>query len=237
LLEATQSSLERLQLEYVDILYAHRPDRHTPIEETVRAFNHLISTGKTLYWGTSEWLASEIEAAWSVADCLGLIGPVVEQPGYSLLRREKVDQEFLDAGLYSRRGLGLTVFSPLQGGLLTGKYIDGVPEDSRLRQSDDPYIQSVVKGVGSEAWEQQQSKIKKLMGVAEKLGTDVATLAMAWVLSNEHVSSAITGASRPEQIWQTVKAVDVYRKFTKEDLESVEECVGNKPQELTKRFG
>ncbi|KAF1938536.1 voltage-gated potassium channel subunit beta-2 [Clathrospora elynae] len=237
LIEATEASLQRLQLSYVDILYAHRPDRYTPIEETVRAFNHLINTGKTFYWGTSEWLASEIEEAWAVADRLGLIGPIVEQPGYSLLRREKVDQEFKDAGLYTRRGLGLTIFSPLQGGLLTGKYVDGVPEDSRLRQSDDPYIQSVMKTVGSETWNKQQDAIKKLMGIAQRLDTDVATLAMAWVLSNKNVSSAITGASRPEQIWQTVRAVGVYRKLSKEDLEEIEGVVGSKPTELTMRFG
>ena len=221
----------------MDILYAHRPDRHTPIEETVRAFNFLINTGKTLYWGTSEWAASEIEEAWAVADRLGLIGPIVEQPGYSLLRRGKVDEEFLNANLYKRRGLGLTIFSPLAGGLLTGKYIDGVPEDSRLKQSDDPYIQSVVKTIGTEPWVQQQEKIKKLVGVAEKLGTDVATLSMAWVLANKNVSSAITGASRPEQIWQTVRAVEVYKKLTPEVLEEIEEVVDNKPAELTKRFG
>jgi aryl-alcohol dehydrogenase-like predicted oxidoreductase len=172
-----------------------------------------------------------------VADRLGLIGPIVEQPGYSLLRREKVDQEFKDAGLYERRGLGLTIFSPLQGGLLTGKYVDGVPEDSRLRVSDDPYIQSVIKGVGSSAWNEQQGKIKKLMGIAERLDTDVATLSMAWVLSNKNVSSAITGASRPEQIYQTVRAVGVYRKLTVGNLSEIEECVGSKPQELTMRFG
>ncbi|KAJ4362041.1 hypothetical protein N0V83_010983 [Neocucurbitaria cava] len=237
LIEGTSASLARLQLSYVDILYAHRPDRYTPIEETVRAFNFLIDTGKTLYWGTSEWSASEIEEAWAVADRLGLVGPIVEQPGYSLLRREKVDGEFKDAGLYARRGLGLTVFSPLAGGLLTGKYVDGVPEDSRLKQSDDPYIQGVVKTIGSDTWNEQQGKIKQLMGVAERLGTDVATLAMAWVLANKEVSSAITGASRPEQIWQTVRAVEVYRKLTGEVLEEIEGIVGNKPAELTKRFG
>ncbi|KAL6709324.1 hypothetical protein ACN47E_001731 [Coniothyrium glycines] len=237
LIEATDASLARLQLAYVDVLYAHRPDRHTPVEETVRAFNHLIATGKTLYWGTSEWLASEIEQACAVADRLGLIGPIVEQPGYSLLRREKVDEEFANADLYARRGLGLTIFSPLQGGLLTGKYVDGVPEDSRLRTSDDPYIQSVIKTVGSDAWNAQQDKIRKLMDVAKRLDTDVATLSMAWVLSNQNVSSAITGASRPEQIFQTVKAVGVYRKLDQKILQEIEDIMGNKPEPLTKRFG
>lgn len=226
-----------MQLSYVDIVYAHRPDRHTPIEETVRAFNFLINTGKALYWGTSEWLPSEIEEAWAVADKLGLIGPVVEQPGYSLLRREKVDDEFKNAKLFERRGLGLTVFSPLAGGLLTGKYIDGVPEDSRLKTSDDPYIQSVIRTIDTPAWKEQQDKVRALIQVAEKLGTDVATLSMAWVLSNKNVSSAITGASRPEQIFQTVRAVDVYRKLTPEVLEEIEGIFKNKPAEVTPRFG
>ncbi|PSN67958.1 Aldo/keto reductase [Corynespora cassiicola Philippines] len=237
LIEATDSSLERLQLSYVDILYAHRPDRNTPIEETVRAFNHLINTGKTLYWGTSEWLASEIEEAWAVADRLGLIGPIVEQPGYSLLRREKVDEEFDNAALYSRRGLGLTIFSPLAGGLLTGKYIDGIPEDSRLKTSTDPFIQGFVKKVGTKEWNDQQEQVRKLKGVAERLGTDVATLSMAWVLKNQNVSSAITGASRPEQIFQTVKAIDVQHKITPKVLEEIEAIVANKPAPLIKRFG
>ncbi|KAL1600625.1 hypothetical protein SLS60_007011 [Paraconiothyrium brasiliense] len=237
LIEGTEASLERLQLSYVDLLYAHRPDRHTPIEETVRAMNFLINTGKALYWGTSEWLATEIEEAWAVADRLGLIGPIVEQPGYSLLRREKVDGEFKNAGLYSRRGLGLTPFSPLAGGLLTGKYIDGIPEDSRLKTSDEPAVQTLLKKRETPVWDEEQGKIKKLMGIAERLGTNVATLSMAWVLANENVASAITGASRPEQIWQTVHAVAVYKKLTPDVLQEIETIFGNKPEEVTKRFG
>ncbi|KAJ8110150.1 hypothetical protein OPT61_g6931 [Boeremia exigua] len=237
LIEGTEAALARLQLSYVDIIYAHRPDRQTPVEETVRAFNHLINTGKALYWGTSEWLPTEIEEAWAVADRLGLIGPVVEQPGYSLLRRDKVDDEFKNAKLFERRGLGLTVFSPLAGGLLTGKYVDGVPEDSRLKTSTDPAIQNTIKSIGTPAWDEQQGKVKELIKLAERLGTDVATLSMAWVLSNKNVSSAITGASRPEQIYQTVRAIDVYRKLTPEVLEEIEGIFKNKPAEVTQRFG
>ncbi|KAF2712888.1 Aldo/keto reductase [Pleomassaria siparia CBS 279.74] len=237
ILEGTLLSLARLQLSYVDILYAHRPDRHVPIEETVRAFNHLIDTGKTLYWGTSEWAASEIEEAWAVADRLGLVGPIVEQPGYSLLRRENVEKEYRNASLYTRRGLGLTVFSPLANGFLTGKYVDGIPSDSRLSQADDAYIRSLAQNVGGPEWNAQQDKIRALIKVAERLGTDVATLSMAWVISNKDVSSAITGASRPEQIWQTVRAVDVYKRLTKDVLDEIEGIVENKPSELVKRFG
>ncbi|KAF1919025.1 voltage-gated potassium channel subunit beta-2 [Ampelomyces quisqualis] len=237
LIEGTEASLQRLQLSYVDILYAHRPDRHTPIEETVRAFNFLINTGKTLYWGTSEWLASEIEEAWAVADRLGLIGPIVEQPGYSLLRRSKVDEEFPNAALYTRRGLGLTIFSPLQGGLLTGKYLDGVPDDSRLRASHDPAIHAVVSSVGTQAWNATQDTIRKLILIAEALHTDVAALSMAWVLANRNVSSAITGASRPEQIFQSVRALRVYKKLTESVMQEIEGVLGSKPAALTMRFG
>lgn len=166
-----------------------------------------------------------------------MIGPVVEQPGYSLLRREKVDDEFKNAKLFERRGLGLTVFSPLAGGLLTGKYIDGIPENSRLKTSEDPYIQSVIKTVDTSVWKEQQDKIKQLIQTAEQLSTDVATLSMAWVLSNKNVTSAITGASRPEQIYQTVKAIDVYRKLTPEVLDKIESIFKNKPAEVTPRFG
>ena len=204
----------------------------------MRAFNYLINTGKTFYWGTSEWLASEIEEAWAVADRLGLIGPVVEQPGYSLLRREKVDEEFAHANLYTRRGLGITSFSPLAGGVLTGKYVDGVPSDSRLATSSDKFVKNVwAPGVGNEEWKKNQEIVKGLIEVAEKIGTDVATLSLAWVLSNENVSSAITGASRPEQLFQTVRAVEVKNKLTPEVLEEIEKVVGNKPAVLQKRFG
>jgi aryl-alcohol dehydrogenase-like predicted oxidoreductase len=207
------------------------------MEEIVRGFNYLINTGKAFYWGTSEWLASEIEEAWAVADRLGLIGPIVEQPGYSLLSRGKVDGEFKNAHLYSRRGLGLTVFSPLAGGLLTGKYVDGIPPDSRLAKAKDGYIQSVAAGVGNEKWNKEQESVKKLMKIAERLDTDVATLALAWVLKNPNVSSAITGASRPEQLWQTVRAVSVKGKLDQKVLEEIEEVMGNKPALSYMRFG
>ncbi|KAF2009270.1 voltage-gated K+ channel beta subunit [Aaosphaeria arxii CBS 175.79] len=236
IIEGTDAALARLQLSYVDILYAHRPDRQTPIEETVRAFNHLIDQGKIFYWGTSEWLGSEIEEAWAVADRLGLVGPIVEQPGYSLLRREKVDEDFKNARLYERRGLSLTSFSPLAGGILTGKYVDGIPPDSRLAQSKDKYIQGLSKTVGNDEWNKQQESVKGLIKIAEKLGTDVATLSLAWVLSNKNVASAITGASRPEQLYQTIKAVDVVKKLDQKVLDEIEAVVNNKPAELPLRY-
>jgi aryl-alcohol dehydrogenase-like predicted oxidoreductase len=222
-------------LEYVDLVYAHRPDRDTPIEETVRAFNHLIDTGKAFYWGTSEWNADEIATAWRVADRLGLIGPLMEQPQYNMLARTKVETEF--AHLYEEIGLGLTIFSPLKIGILTGKYNDGIPKDSRLGSSDDPFVKSMNKRFGDESWKKDLEVVAKLKPVAEKLEISQATLAMAWVLKNKRVSSAITGASRPEQVYDSVKALSAVEKLTPEVLEEIDGILGNKPEAFTRRFG
>lgn len=168
IIEGVDNALERLQLSYVDLIYAHRPDRNTPIEETVRAFNHVINTGKAFYWGTSEWSADEIATAWRFADKLGLIGPVMEQPGYNMLNRNKVEKEF--EHLYPEYGLGLTIFSPLKIGILTGKYNEGIPEDSRLGKSDDPFVTAMNKRFGDEDWKKDIEIVRKLKPVAEKLG-------------------------------------------------------------------
>ncbi|KAF2196225.1 voltage-gated potassium channel subunit beta-2 [Delitschia confertaspora ATCC 74209] len=230
IIEGTSLALSRLQLSYVDILYAHRPDPLTPMEEVVRAFNHVINQGQAFYWGTSEWSATQIEEAWGVADRLGLIGPVVEQPGFNLLQREKVEGEFEAGKLYERHGLGLTVFSPLAGGILTGKYLDGVPEDSRLKKSDDQYIQSVAATVGTDEWNKKMDAVRGLKAIAERLGTNLPALAMAWVLKNRNISSAITGASRPEQVFETVKALAVVKKLDEGVMEEIEKVMGNKPK-------
>ena len=160
IVEGTNNALKRLQLDYVDLIYAHRPDRQTPMEETVRAFNHIIDSGKAFYWGTSEWNADEIADAWRVADRLNLIGPLMEQPQYNMLAREKVEKEF--AGLYERHGLGLTIFSPLKIGILSGKYNDGIPEDSRLATSKDNYVKMMNKKFGDESWKKDIEKVKRL---------------------------------------------------------------------------
>ena len=175
-------ALERLQLSYVDLVYAHRPDRQTPMAETVRAFNHVINQGKALYWGTSAWSADEIAQAWRYADKLGLIGPVMEQPEYSMLKRVKVESEF--AHLYREVGLGLTVFSPLRLGMLTGKYRDGIPDDSRFAQTQVEFIAGLWKSMGKEQFEQMAATVKQLEPVAEKLGVSQSVLALAWVLKN-----------------------------------------------------
>ena len=227
-------SLERLGLDYVDLVYAHRPDRHTPMEETVRAFNHIINQGKAFYWGTSEWNADEIAQAWRYADKLGLIGPVMEQPKYNMLERTKVETEY--AHLYREVGLGLTVFSPLNQGILSGKYKDGIPDNSRFAQQSVEFIKGYWKRTGKEQWEGTIKQVNKLEPIADKLGIKLSQLALAWVLKNPNVSSAITGASSVEQIYENVKAVEAYKKLTPEILDEIDSILNNKPPTITSRF-
>jgi voltage-dependent potassium channel beta subunit len=234
IIEGVNGALERLQLDYVDLVYAHRPDRNTPIEETVRAFNHVINTGKAFYWGTSEWNADEIATAWRYADKLNLIGPVMEQPHYNMLVRQKVEKEF--EHLYEEIGLGLTIFSPLKIGILTGKYNDGIPKDSRLGSSEDPFVKAMNKRFGDENWKKDIETVAKLKPVAEKLGITQAALAMAWVLKNKRISSAITGASRPEQVYESVKALAAIEKLTPEIMDEIDVILDNKPPAMTRRF-
>jgi voltage-dependent potassium channel beta subunit len=235
IVEGVNLALERLGLDYVDLIYAHRPDRDTPIEETVRAFNHVIDTGKAFYWGTSEWSASEIASAWRVADRLGLIGPLMEQPGYSMLTRDKVEGEF--DHLYEEYGTGLTIFSPLKTGILTGKYNDGIPENSRYSEAgSDPFVKKMVAEFGEGKWEDQLNKVKALKPIADKLGVSQAQLAYAWVLRNKRVSSAITGASRPEQVYEAVGSLDKVKLLTDDVIEQIEKVLDNKPQVVPRRF-
>jgi aryl-alcohol dehydrogenase-like predicted oxidoreductase len=230
-------SLKRLDLPYVDVVYAHRPDRHTPMEEVVRGFNHVINIGKAFYWGTSEWSASEIAEAWRVADKLGLIGPVVEQPQYNLLARERVEGEY--RWLYDAHGLGLTVFSPLKQGILTGKYNDqsAPPPGSRLAEDKSQFMTNFVKTFGDDAWQNTMTIVAKLKPIAEELNASPAQLALAWALKNPNVSSLITGASRPEQVFENVRALEVVKKLTPEVMEKIEQVVQNKPKEEPLRFG
>lgn len=200
----------------------------------MRAFNYIINSGQAFYWGTSEWNADEIATAWRYADKLGLIGPVMEQPQYNMLAREKVETEFHH--LYKEYGLGLTIFSPLKIGILTGKYNDGIPQDSRLGTSDDKFIQWMNSRVGDDSWKKDIEVVKKLAPIAERLGVSQANLAYAWVLKNPNVSSAITGASKPQQIYDSMKAFDAVKKLTPEIMEEIDEILGNKPEPITKRF-
>jgi len=233
-IEGTEASLKRLQLDYVDLIYCHRPDRNTPIEETVRAMNYLINPGKAFYWGTSEWNGEEIAMAWAVAEKLNLIGPVMEQPQYNMLVREKVEKEF--ALLYENYGLGLTIFSPLKTGILTGKYNDGIPDDSRIAKSTEGFTTSQRASYGNEQWQKDIALVRKLKPVADSLGTDQATLALAWVIKNPRVSSAITGASKVDQIAKSVKALDLVPLLNDQVMGEIDEILGNKPTPWTRRF-
>ncbi|KAI5803547.1 NADP-dependent oxidoreductase domain-containing protein [Peziza echinospora] len=238
IIEGTNASLQRLGLDYVDLIYAHRPDKLTPMEETVRAFNWVIDQGKAFYWGTSEWSAEEIADAWRVADRLGLIGPVMEQPQYNLAFRERVEKEY--APLYKKHGLGLTIFSPLKSGFLTGKYDEFVvPQNSRLDSAaKDNYISTVV-----EKFQKKDPEVVKnitisraLKPIAEELGVTQAQLALAWVVKNPNVSSAITGASRPEQVLENVRALAVLPLLTQEVMDKIDAAAGNKPVADILRF-
>ncbi|RHZ54435.1 hypothetical protein CDV55_104712 [Aspergillus turcosus] len=219
IIEGTKASLERLELEYVDIIYAHRPDRLTPMEETVRAFNFVIEKGWAFYWGTSEWSADEISEACGIARSLGLIAPIVEQPLYNMLDRQKVEGQY--QRLYSRCGIGLTTFSPLKMGLLSGKYNDATtapPPGSRFAESNDRFANGVRQNYGNDEWE-----------LADKLGVKLSQLALAWCLKNENVSSVITGASRPEQIVDNVASLKLLPKLTPDVMAQIDEFLGNKP--------
>ncbi|EPE09591.1 voltage-gated k channel beta [Ophiostoma piceae UAMH 11346] len=237
IIEGVNLSLERLQLPYVDVVFAHRPDRDTPIEETVRAFNYLIDQGKTFYWGTSEWSASEIADAWRVAKELGLVGPIVEQPQYNLLVRDKVEDEF--RWLYESYGLGLTVWSPLKQGILTGKYNGQAspPAGSRLAEAQDKYTAGQSKTFGDAKWQRELAQVESLRPIAEKLSVSLAQLALAWVLANKNVSTAIIGASRPEQVAENVSALEVVPKLTPEILAEIDGILGNAIPAPPRRHG
>jgi aryl-alcohol dehydrogenase-like predicted oxidoreductase len=233
IIEGTNAALARLQLEYVDLIYAHRPDRRTPMEETVRAFNHVINTGKALYWGTSEWNADEIAQAWRYADKLGLIGPLMEQPAYNMLQRERVETEYHH--LYREVGLGLTVFSPLRQGILSGKYKDGIPAESRFAQ-EGSIVQGFWRRTGKDKWDAIVKQVNELQPIADRLGIKMSTLALAWVLANPNVSSAITGGSSPEQIYENVLAIAAVDKLTPEILKEIDDVLQNKPPPVIQRF-
>ena len=229
-LEGMAASLRRLRLEYVDVVFAHRPDEHTPMEETVRAFDHLVSTGKALYWGTSMWDARQIEAARAVAARLGLVPPAAEQPEYSMLARERVERQY--APLY-HGGLGITAYSPLAAGVLTGKYNGGVPEGSRFTVEDYRYLRDAyVNGAKHQStWEELLAKVAQLVRVAQRLDATAAQLAIAWTLKNPRVSTVIMGASSAQQLAENLAALAVLPKLTPEVMAELEHLLGNAPPE------
>ncbi|CAN5338836.1 aldo/keto reductase [soil metagenome] len=215
LIEGTKKSLKRLQLDYVDLLFCHRPDPATPIEETVMAMDSLIRGGYAFYWGTSEWKAEQIEKAHHAAKKLHCIPPSMEQPQYNLLNRETVQQELLP--LYDKYGLGLTVWSPLASGILSGKYNNGMPKDSRL--SHEVWLRPAHM-------QEEIIKVRNLMPIANELGCSMAQMAIAWCLKNPYVSSVILGASTIEQLQENLYALRVKRLLTDDILERINTAIG-----------
>ena len=214
LMQAIDGSLQRMGLDFIDLVYCHRPDPHTPIEETVRAMSDMISQGKALYWGTSEWAAADIRAAWDIADRHHLHKPVMEQPQYHLFHRSRVEQEY--ACLYDDIGLGLTTWSPLASGLLTGKYRNGVPADSRASVQGMEFLVERLTDSGKNA------AVAQLEAVARDIGCSVAQLAIAWAAHNPRVSSVITGASKIAQLRDNLGAVEVLPKLTPEVMARID---------------
>jgi voltage-dependent potassium channel beta subunit len=224
IVEGVNAALQRLQTDYVDLVFAHRPDIYTPIEETVRAFNHVINQGKAFYWGTSEWSAAQIMEAYAIARREHLIPPQMEQPQYHMFHRERVESEY--AHLYDEVGLGTTIWSPLASGLLTGKYNQGMPEGTRASLEGYEWLRSRFE---DEEAVQRIAKVGKLMNIADKLGISMAQLALAWTLKNPNISTTITGSSRPEQIVENMKAIDVVSQLTDDLMEKIEVILDNKP--------
>lgn len=210
LMQAVDGSLRRMGLEHLDLIYCHRPDPNTPLDETVRAMNDLIVQGKALYWGTSEWSAADIRSAWEIAQRHGWHRPVVEQPQYHLLHRQRVEKEY--AALYADCGIGLTTWSPLASGLLTGKYAQGIPAGSRAELENMAFLREGLANA------ERNAAVVRLGEMAQELGCSSAQLALAWVAHNPHVSSVITGASRMEQLQHNLGALAVLEKITPELL-------------------
>lgn len=225
IIEGTEASLRRLQMDYVDLIFCHRPDRDTPIEETVRAMNHIIRQGKALYWGTSEWSAEQISSAYHTARQERLVPPTMEQPEYNMFHRERVEKEYLS--LYSDIGLGTTIWSPLASGILTGKYDQEIPAGTRMSLPGYDWLRQRLE---SEKGKHKIEKVRKLKPLAEDLGVSLPQLALAWCLKNPHVNSVITGASKPAQVEENMKAIDVLSKLTEDVMDRIEEILQNKPK-------
>lgn len=222
LVEACNAALKRLQVDYLDLFFCHRPDKTTPIEETVWTMHNLILQGKILYWGTSEWSAQEIMEAHMVARQYNLIPPVMEQCQYSMMHREKMEKDFLK--IFRDIGLGTTIFSPLASGLLTGKYNNGIPENTRMSHDDLEWLRDRTLTT------KNLNKVRKLTEMAGDLGISMTHMALAWCLKNENVSSVILGASRVEQLTENLKAVDAVSALTDEVMEEIETVLDNKPK-------
>lgn len=221
-IEACDEALKRLQVDYLDMYFCHRPDKNTPIAETVWAMNHLIQQGKVLYWGTSEWSGVEIMEAHRIAAEYRLIGPTMEQPQYNLFERDKMEKEYLD--IFRTVGMGTTIWSPLASGLLSGKYNNGVPKNSRFALQGFDWLK--------DRWmmDDKMKKVKKLADLSDKLGVSTAAMSIAWCIHNPNVSTAILGATKKQQLLENLKALDVATKLTPEIITKIDGIMNNKPK-------
>ncbi|XP_016340183.1 voltage-gated potassium channel subunit beta-2-like isoform X5 [Sinocyclocheilus anshuiensis] len=224
IIEGLRASLERLQLEYVDVVFANRPDPNTPMEETVRAMTHVINQGMAMYWGTSRWSSMEIMEAYSVARQFNLIPPVCEQAEYHMFQREKVEVQLPE--LFHKIGVGAMTWSPLACGIISGKYDSGVPPYSRASLKGYQWLKDKIL---SEEGRRQQAKLKELQAIAERLGCTLPQLAIAWCLRNEGVSCVLLGASSTEQLMENIGAIQVLPKLSSSIIHEVDSIVGNKP--------
>ena len=224
IVEACHQAMARLQVDYLDLYFCHRPDPDVPMEEVVRSMTDLIHQGKVFYWGTSEWSAQQLMEAYSVARQYNLIPPTMEQPQYNMFHRERFEVEY--GRLYDTIGLGTTIWSPLASGLLTGKYNDGVPADSRVNLPGYEWLRKMFE---SEEWQAWLENVRTLTGMAEEMGTTMARLAIAWTLKNPNVSTVILGASRVSQLEDNLQALEVVPQLTDDVMEKFEEVLQNKP--------
>lgn len=223
--EACHDAMRRLQVDYLDLYFCHRFDPNVPMEELVRTMTDLVRQGKVLYWGTSEWTPQQIMEAYGVARQYGLVPPTMEQPEYNMFRRDRVEKELLP--LYERIGLGTTIWSPLYYGILTGKYNDGIPADSRATLPGYEWMKEIVE---SEEGQQRIAKTRQLTRIATDLGSTPTRLALAWCLRNPHVSSVILGASRVEQLRDNLKALELLPQMTDDVMAAIDGVLGNKPE-------
>ncbi|NND77226.1 MAG: aldo/keto reductase [Flavobacteriales bacterium] len=219
--EACEAAMKRLNVDYLDLYFCHRPDKNTPIEETVWTMHNLIQQGKILYWGTSEWSAQEIMEAHMYAEKNHLIGPVMEQPEYNMFRRDKLEVEYDQ--IFKTVGMGTTIWSPLASGVLSGKYNDGIKEETRLTMEGLEWLKD------KNLFEERVEKVKKLTALAGDIGTTMPLLALAWCLKNENVSTVILGASKTSQLEENLKAIEVVDKLDEQVMEKIDEILDNVP--------
>jgi voltage-dependent potassium channel beta subunit len=226
IIEGLKSSLARLETPYVDIVFAHRHDPDVPMKEIVEAFTQTIHMNLAYYWGTSEWSAAQIQEANEIAEKYNLIAPIAEQPQYNAFHRERFEKEYKP--LFEKYGYGSTIWSPLESGLLTGKYNDGIPEDSRFANNSE-MMKSKIESLKSEEGQTKIRKVKELTKIAEKLGGTTTQLALAWAAKNPNVSTVILGATKPQQVHDNCGALKILPKLTDDVMKEIEEILGNKP--------